>query len=555
MQVKNLADIKKLAASMTPEEKIGQVLMGMFQSSDIPKDIADLIVKKGVGIFRYCPDANYDNLSRAVGGPNRNLTPAQTAELMNELQKLAQKTRLKIPLLMSTDQEGGVESDVNRGGVTVFPGHIGFGAIGDPKITKKASEIMGKELRAMGITMVQCPVGDIVNRDSFKVCKTNTFGDRTETVIKHTIAMATGFEAGGVVSIMKHFPGYGAVSTDAHEGMSRITKSKEELEKNDIAVYSKAFKAGVRGIMVGHVIVLCLGDSENPASLSEKVITGYLRNKMKFDGFIQTDAMRMRAILDKYGVGQASVIALQAGCDGVLLRGDVNFFNEGYDAVLTAYRQGKIDKAMLDSSVKRVLKLKLDSGLFKSPFVDPKKAKKIVGCKAHRDFSMKVARKVITVARNRKSLLPLSRASSDRILVVNVIAKKQEAINDPVQSLDMLPRAIKKMHKNTSEIYVKFSTTDVEIAKARELALKADIVIAGICNAITSPGQVKLVRELLSTGKKVIVVSLQAPYDLTVLPELDTNICTFEASNDSMIALSEAIFGKLKPAGKMPVKI
>jgi beta-N-acetylhexosaminidase len=367
--------------------------------------------------------------------------------------------------------------------------------------------------------------------------------------------MLKGFKTGGVVSILKHFPGYGAVYSDAHEGMAQITKSKEDLEKSDIAIYRKAFASGADGIMVGHVITPCLGDSETPVSLSGKVITDYLRNSIGYNGFIETDALRMRAILDKYGAGQASVMALQAGCDAVLLRGDIDFFNEGYNAVYSAYKQGKIDESKLDESVKRILVLKMNTGLFRNPFVNTKETKKIVGCKEHKEFSMKVAKKVITLVRNRKSLIPLSPVSSTRILVVNVIAKKQEATNDPVQSVDMLPRAIKKMHGNTTEIYIKFYPDDEGIKKAKELAGKADIVIAGICNAITSPGQVKLVRELTSTGRKIIVVSLQAPYDLIELPDIDTYLCTCEVSNDSMIALSEVIFGKLKPKGKFPITL
>ena len=93
--IKDSKDIDKLVSSMTPEEKIGQVTVLMFQSSTVPKDIEEIITKKYVGVLRYCPNANYDNLSEPVGGPNRNLTPSQMAELMNEIQSLAQKTRLK----------------------------------------------------------------------------------------------------------------------------------------------------------------------------------------------------------------------------------------------------------------------------------------------------------------------------------------------------------------------------------------------------------------------------------------------------------------------------
>ena len=308
--------IDKIISEMTIEEKVGQMCVPILQSDYITDDIKNQIQNYHVGVVRYCPSAEFDNASEVVGKPNKYFQPNEMAEFLNELQKLS-----KLPLIISVDQEGGCRSDINRCNAMVYASHMCFGVANDENLTYEVSKATAKEFRSMGINQIQSPICDVFRYPGRQTMKAATFGEDAELVSKHVVAMKRGFVDGGVLSMGKHFPGYGSIATDAHKGTAHVTKTVEELEKEDILPYVNLVGDGVDGIMIGHVIVDNI-DNKYPATLSKTLIKGYLRDKIGFDGIVMTDAMRMKAIQDNYGTGYASVLAVLAGCNLVLLRGN-----------------------------------------------------------------------------------------------------------------------------------------------------------------------------------------------------------------------------------------
>lgn len=527
--------LKEILNSMTLEEKVGQMCVPILQSDKITDDIRRAVTEYNVGVVRYCPDAEFDNASVVVGEPNKYYLPDENAEFLNELQKLS-----RLPLIISVDQEGGCRSDINRNNAMVYASHMCFGVADDVELTYKIAKATAMEFRSMGVNQIQSPICDVFRYPGRQTMKAATFGEDPELVARHVVAMKRGFRDGGVLSMGKHFPGYGSIATDAHKGTAHITKTVEELENEDIVPFRELIKDGVDGIMMGHVIVDAI-DPKYPATLSRTLTYEYLRERLGFDGLIMTDAMRMKAIQDNYGTGEASVLAIKAGCDLVLLRGNFDHFKEGYDAILAAAKSGEISEDIINESVMRILKAKESINLFENRYADPKKAKEIVGCKEHQEMLFELASKSVSVFR--QSDLPLKLDEKKKVSVISVEPQKIKAAMDEKQCIDMLEKEIRAIHKNTNGIVVKLDPGKEDIEKAIEVAKDADVIVLGICSAIIFTKQVELYNALKRLGKILVVVAMESPCDIELVSDCDNYVATYGAARDWMKVAAERIFG------------
>lgn len=510
-------NIQKLIDNMTIEEKVGQMCVPILQKAVIDDDIKKYIEEYGAGMLRYCPNAEYDGNSVAVGEPNTYFTADQTAEFLNSAQVLA-----KIPMFIAVDQEGSIRNDLNRAGAFAYSGHMSFGAADDVDLTYKVAFETGTEFAAMGINLVQAPIVDVLAYSGRKTMKSASFGEDTDMVCRHALAMMKGFQAAGIAAMAKHFPGYGSVATDAHKGLAEITKDFRSLDDTDIKPLKTLFANGLNGVMTGHVLTHCI-DDEYPATMSAKMITGYLRNTLGFDGIVETDAMRMPAIQNRYGTAFACVKAVAAGCDLLLLRGDIHHFEDGYYAVLNAVRNGEISMDLINKSVTRILREKNRIGLLEKPFADPEKAKRLVGCAAHKETAARLAENSVSLLKNTD--LPLK--PGEKIFVVCVEPQKLAAAEDSEQCVDMLYKAVKKRFSFAEGTVAALSPTDEEIRSITERAKAFDTIVIGTCNAILYEKQAELANSLLGLKKKVIVAAMDSPYDIEVLKNVKNYICTY----------------------------
>ena len=539
--------IDKIISEMTIEEKVGQMCVPILQSDYITDDIKNQIQNYHVGVVRYCPSAEFDNASEVVGKPNKYFQPNEMAEFLNELQKLS-----KLPLIISVDQEGGCRSDINRCNAMVYASHMCFGVANDVNLTYEVSKATAKEFRSMGINQIQSPICDVFRYPGRQTMKAATFGEDAELVSKHVVAMKRGFVDGGVLSMGKHFPGYGSIATDAHKGTAHVTKTVEELEKEDILPYVNLVGDGVDGFMIGHVIVDNI-DNKYPATLSKTLIKGYLRDKIGFDGVVMTDAMRMKAIQDNYGTGYASVLAVLAGCNLVLLRGNFEHFKEGYDAILKAVNDGEITIEVLNESVKRVLKAKQKLGLFENRYADPEVALKTVGCAEHQKLLYQLAKKSVSILKGEN--LPLKANDGSKIRVISVEPQKIVAAMDEKQCVDMLLKEVKAIHNDTSGLIVKLNPTDADIKKAVEFCADADTIILGTCSGIIFKNQQILYNELEKLGKKLIVVAMESPCDIELFPSCKNYVATYGVARDWMKVASKGIFGEMTLDAKPSINL
>jgi beta-N-acetylhexosaminidase len=196
------------------------------------------------------------------------------------------------------------------------------------------------------------------------------------------------YRAAGVAATAKHFPGHGDTATDSHTGLPVIRHSMRTWERLDAPPFKAAIDHHVDAIMTAHIVVPGLDDSGAPATMSKAVLTGLLRDRLGYDGVVVTDSLQMAGATVKYGPSEAAVRAVNAGADMLLMPPNIGL---AYNAVLAAVRSGQIPQSRLDQAVTRIVRMKTERGLFRSPYVDAAKAAEVVGSKEHRAAARKVA--------------------------------------------------------------------------------------------------------------------------------------------------------------------
>lgn len=387
------AGVEEILAGMTLEEKVGQLFVTYAYGADAdtsdPADVAANQEAYGVDnaaelVEKYqLGGVIYFDWAGNTGEPHR------MAELSNGLQRAALERGPEIPLLISIDQEGGPVTRIGEP-ATRFPDAATIGAAGDSSYAYEAARFGGRELRAMGINHNYAPVADVNVNPANPVIGERSFGADPELAAEMTAAQVRGYQSEDVAATAKHFPGHGDTDVDSHIGVPVITHTFEEWEELDEPPFAAAVEAGVDSVLTGHLVFPELDESRTPATLSEPIITGLLRDRLGYDGVVVTDALDMEGVRESYGDERVPVLALQAGVD-LLLQSPQGHFDLQYNAVLEAVAEGELTEERLDESVRRVLALKQERGLFDDPFADPDRATEVVGDEEHAEWARRIA--------------------------------------------------------------------------------------------------------------------------------------------------------------------
>lgn len=324
--------IEALLGSTSLEQRVGQLFLARCNDATALQDIGSYHLG-GFVLFGVDFDGQ---------------TPDSIREKVTAYQAVA-----SIPMLISVDEEGGTVNRISRNTAfrsSPFPSARESYAQGGLAQMLAVEEEKCQLLSSLGIQVNLGPVCDISTQpDAFMYQRSlGLEPQETATAIAATVRLMNAYQIG---SVLKHFPGYGN-NTDTHTGIAVDARSLTQLEENDLLPFLSGFQAGSGAVMVSHTIVEAL-DSELPASLSPAV-HDYIRNVMGYDGVIITDDLVMQAITDRYGAGEAAVMAVLAGND---LLCSTDYVTQ-YEAVLAAVLDGRIDMDTLNSAVRRVLRWK-----------------------------------------------------------------------------------------------------------------------------------------------------------------------------------------------------
>jgi beta-N-acetylhexosaminidase len=487
-------------------------------------------------------------------GPDNIGDAAQVAKLSNGLQDAALRQRPKIPLNIAVDQEGGalVARFGPASGATQMPGQMALGADGSTEDAARSAEVIGTELAAVGVTQDYAPVADVNLNPNNPVIGIRSAGADPAAVSDIVAAEVGGFDKGGLSSIAKHFPGHGDTGVDSHYGLPEVTHTREELERIDLPPFEAAIDAGVDAIMTAHVTVPAIDPSGEPATMSEPILTGLLREEMGFDGLIVTDALDMQGASATYPPDVAPVEAFLAGADQLLIPPQMD---TAYAAVLDAVKDRTISRQRLDESVYRILKHKLDNEIFKSPYVDPAAAPAVFANPVHKADAQAISDRTTTLVKNDDGLLPLAAGPKD-VLVAGW----------GVDTTAGIASGLQKRGATTQVRESGTTPTDAQIDAAVGAAAGKDLVVVSTNNAWqinpatgdptpAAVAQTKLVKALLATDTPVIVTAMRNPYDVASFPEAATVLDTYGYTSHQLESLVRVLHGEVDPSGRLPVEI
>ncbi|MFF4791409.1 glycoside hydrolase family 3 protein [Streptomyces sp. NPDC001276] len=545
--------LRALISRMTLEEKVGQLFVmrvyGHSATAPTQADIdanlkeigvrtaAELIAKYRVGGIIYFAWANN----------TRN--PHQIADLSNGIQQAALGQPRGLPLLVATDQEHGIVCRVGKP-ATLFPGAMAIGAGGSPADAHTLGRISGAELRALGINQDYSPDADVNVNPANPVIGVRSFGADPDAVAGLVAAEVKGYQSSKVAATAKHFPGHGDTATDSHYGFPVITHSRELWEKLDAVPFRAAIKAGIDSIMTAHIQFPALDDSGDPATLSHPVLTGILRGELGYDGVVVTDSLGMDGVRTKYGDDRVPVLALKAGVDQLL---NPPSLDVAWNAVLSAVRAGELTEARLDESILRILRMKAKLGLLDDPYVSQADVDRVVGIGTHLAAADRVAERTTTLLANEGRLLPLSRRSHNKLLVVGADPASPSGTTGPPTGV--LAAALTELGFQATALSTGTAPSAATADKAVAAAQDADAVVVGTYNVTAGSSQKTLVERLVATGRPVIAVAIRNPYDIAHLPTVPAYLAAYSWTDVELRAAARVIAGQVRPHGRLPVPV
>jgi beta-N-acetylhexosaminidase len=453
------------------------------------------------------------------------------------------------PLLIAVDQEGGQLMAV--GNTTPFPGNMALGAVRSEKLAYRVGLAMGKELAALGVNVDFAPVCDVNSNPRNPVIGTRSFGEDPELVASLSVALLRGLQRSGVAATAKHFPGHGDTSSDSHHDAPVLRRDSRRIRSVELVPFQRAIGSGVRLIMTAHIVVPALngGSPELPATLSRDILYGLLRSKMGFKGIVVSDALDMHAIGQGPEYIAETIAAVGAGNDLLLFNHDLSKAEPAHANVVQACRRGLIPEQQVQASARRVLSLK------KWIARQTQFPMSVIGCEEHLRLAQEVARRSITLVRNETGMLPLRIPDGKTIALA--LARPEDLTPADTSSYVTpgLAAALRERGARVQEFSFAINPPPEEIAATCKRLSEYESAIIGTINACLYPAQAELVNRLIRQGTRVIAVALRHPYDLAAYPAVASYLCTYSILQPSMEALADALLGRLKCRGKLPVTI
>ena len=526
--------VDSIMKKMTLDQKIGQLFMVAAYSNKDKKHtdfIKSAIKKQQIGGLIFMQG-----------------TPKKQAILNNEYQKLS-----NIPLLIGFDGEWGL--DMRLKNTYRFPWNMTLGAIRDTNLIKKFGERLGKQCKRMGIHVNFAPVVDINTNPDNPIIGNRSFGENKDNVTAKSLAFINGLQSQNILACAKHFPGHGDTSSDSHKTLPTVKFSKERIDSVELYPYKQLFKHNLASIMAAHLNVPALTGTEKlPTSLSHKVITDLLRNKLNFKGLVFTDALNMKGVstfvegdLDSKSKtstkGKIDLKAFLAGNDVLLFSEDIA---SAKVQLKKALKEKKFSLKRLNSSVKRILMAKYLAGLHHFKPIDTTNLEQDLNTIKDEVLHRKLMENAITLIKDSNAVLPIRNLEKHKIAYI----KLGESDN----------YVFKKRIQDYANIAV-FNTKNLQKFNPKNY----DILIIGVHKSNANPWKsykisakdLKIITDL-AKDNVVILDVFASPYALKEIKNfknIDAILVSYQNSTISQDLSAQIIFGAIGAKGMLPVTI
>ncbi|KAL5601004.1 uncharacterized protein BROUX77_005253 [Berkeleyomyces rouxiae] len=561
---------------------MGQMLIMGWDGTEVTPQIRRLIAEKHLGSIILTA---------------KNLKSAhQTAKLVQELQMIAKQSGHPQPLLIALDQEnGGVNSLFDDDYVCQFPSAMGIGATGRSELAYEVTKATATEIAACGINLMLGPVLDVLSNARYQPLGVRATSDDPQEVSEYANAAIRGIKDAGIACCGKHFPSYGNLDFGGSNlDIPIITQTLEELSLSALIPFRNAIATGnLDAMFVGGCGISNPSLNVQHACLSDQVVDYLLRNELKFNGVAISECLEMEALSHEIGVQNGVVMAVEAGCDLVLLCRAYPVQLEAIEGLRLGVESGIISRTRIMTSVQRVLKVKSECTSWAKALNPPGISLLSQLHPSHLALSKRAYDSSIAVIRNNEKLIPLSQSihPQEEILLLTPLVKPL-----PASTLTKLESKHRHAPGSQNDVHERWSQagragaimTGEEVFRelGRSLARtrngkllhtsytangvrpvhenlinRASCVIIVTADANRNKYQSGFAKHvdmmcsmLRSRGQKkhLIVVAVSSPYDFAMDKTIGTYICTFDFTETAMHALVRTLFGKCPMAGTLP---
>lgn len=518
--------VDSIMKTMTVDEKIGQLFMMQAYSNKDRKHekfITNMITKYHVGSLIFMKG-----------------TPEKQVALTNKYQKLAKK----VPLLIGFDGEWGL--DMRLKNTYRFPWNMTLGAVKDQKLLEKLGERIGEQCKRVGIHVNFAPVVDINTNANNPIIGNRSFGEKKENVAEKSIAFTKGMQKAGVLANAKHFPGHGDTATDSHLTLPTISFTEQRIDSIELYPFKKQFDAGVASVMTAHLSIPSLeGNTSLPSSLSERVVTSLLKEKLGFLGLIFTDGLNMKGAANYSTPAEINLAAFMAGNDILLIPQDVpntiTLFKE-------SIAKGTLTEERLNYSVEKILKAKFLLGLQSFTPIPEENLIEDLNTIEDELLHRELLKNAITLVKDTSNSIPIQNLEDKKIAYVSLGDAKGTYF---VREL-----------KNYAKVDI---VSDKHLGGLIKKLKKYNLVIVGFHKSNKNPwksykfSNKDLVwLQEIARNKKIILDVFASPYSLLevkTFTNIEGVVLSYQNSKLSQELSAQALFGAFPLKGKLPVSI
>jgi beta-N-acetylhexosaminidase len=528
--------VERLMDSLPLRAKVAQLVMPWLAGSYAAFDDSAFVVAQ-----RWVDSLQLGGIIVSIG------SPLDVAMKLNRLQ-----TRSPLPLLVAADLEAGASFRLN--GATPFPTNMGVAATGSDADAYEMGRITAIEGRAVGIHLAFAPDADVNNNPGNPVINTRSFGEDPNLVGRLAAASIKGLQDNGMLATAKHFPGHGDTEVDSHLALPVIPAGWSRLDTLELVPFRAAIQAGVALVMSAHVVMPGIAsDPRRPATLDPAILTGILRDSLRFEGLVVTDALDMAGVVNAYGAGEAAVRAFLAGSDLLLMPADPGV---AIDAVTAAVESGRITYQRLDQSVRRMLWIKRRLGLFRQRTVPLDSVPEIVGGNRFLQTARDVTTRSMVLVSDQMGTIDSLRARPRKLVLVTYGEENAGTVgNTMLRQLKLAGHQVELFRLFQASGPASFDSVRTLARKTPYTVFALSVKVTTAKGTIGLPEPIAKLIDILGSRKRTAVVSLGSPYVGLQAPHLQSYLIAWSANPINEWAAARALAGQAAITGHLPVSL